>query len=1308
MSHHADLIDADFQQWKLRFRRVVWVRGACFVLAAAVSAVLVAGWFDFLARPRDIWLRWTISGIVLAAVLMTTWRVLIGPLRTAIDSARLARLLEQLTGHPTGEHSLATQTQAAMQHAPMLQAVTRSAAQRIQAHPSHQTLRDDACWRPMLGCGLVLMLAAASVSLGSQESWTAMRRLTAPWSEFAWSQHDWLVLVDQNFQAVGENTIVDVNQPLRWYVLDERGSPPEEVWLQVRRGDSTESRKLSIESVRHTDGGVTRAGLIEVASEVPLAIRVVGGDDRRMPWAHVAVYNPPRVSSFQIATIPPAYSGLDRNETESLSGHIECLIGSRIEVTATFDQPLTMATLVREGFPAEELELLDDGYEVLAAWTVMSAGRSKYQFEVIGEMLARNSTTRQCEVHAIPDEPPSIEVESPPASMLVTEAASVPVRFTAEDDLAVDQVAAAYSLTMSADAESYMLATDAQQITEQLMSATALLEPAALGAMVGDRISVWAEATDHFDLGSPHVSRSNVHTLSVVTEADKLSELNTRLAALVAELSRLEEQASQAANSLAELQIQVQTAGELPQTDMEIVRKLLFESQTAARDSYESETSLLAQVTRLVNELQWNELETTELGSQLATVAGGLSQLRDWDFPVLLSDLTLVVSKPYNIEDSQDAELAASIVRASQSQRAIADVLISMLNMLGEYRRFGSLGEAVAQLRLEQESLNQSTLRTAETTLGRDWSELSVQQQADLQRLAERQAQIAVMLSSLVAESLNQSARDISPTSAQPIAEIQRRLASPELSLWLQEASQYLGRNELGLAMPTQQVILTELSAIENLIAGHGSSVAATAVALDQSLATLQFVLDEQRILLHEIEQAAGDIGPYQQAEWADRQSRLLTQTERALVAQQVRMREPWIQAGRRGAMRMRGAHFAITQGDLATARTEQQEAVDDLSQSIGQLESLVSDDRLAQSFSEMQKLPQQLLALIDSQSQLFTQVRDLDAMHATAGQWNRELLRGVREAAGRQLSLAEDAADVVTSLSPWPAFQFAVDDAMLLMHQAAERLDARQAGPETQRLQEQVIHRLQQVQSSLSEVGPATPSQPEPLSDPGAQRERDASARLSQVRLLRNLQEELRLQTDDIVRIGNSTEDEMTSIAARQRGLADLAKPLLSVFGGSEVAQLADAAGSALVAIKDAATSIEERPFKMEVVSLQSEAVAALDRLLEAAPTESTLASGDAQPQQGEPSQPSEIEGQSTDTTAGTNGDGTGGDDPAAGTATEIEVQRARDRELAIDSWGHLPPRAQQVLQADFSAEFLPEYDDWIRRYYEALAEER
>lgn len=39
---------------------------------------------------------------------------------------------------------------------------------------------------------------------------------------------------------------------------------------------------------------------------------------------------------------------------------------------------------------------------------------------------------------------------------------------------------------------------------------------------------------------------------------------------------------------------------------------------------------------------------------------------------------------------------------------------------------------------------------------------------------------------------------------------------------------------------------------------------------------------------------------------------------------------------------------------------------------------------------------------------------------------------------------------------------------------------------------------------------------------------------------------------------------------------------------------------------------------------------------------------------------------------------------------------------------WGHLPPREQEALFRSLSDKFLPEYEGMIRKYYEALAEEK
>jgi hypothetical protein len=57
---------------------------------------------------------------------------------------------------------------------------------------------------------------------------------------------------------------------------------------------------------------------------------------------------------------------------------------------------------------------------------------------------------------------------------------------------------------------------------------------------------------------------------------------------------------------------------------------------------------------------------------------------------------------------------------------------------------------------------------------------------------------------------------------------------------------------------------------------------------------------------------------------------------------------------------------------------------------------------------------------------------------------------------------------------------------------------------------------------------------------------------------------------------------------------------------------------------------------------------------------------------------------------------------------AEEGEAARQQRMGLATAAWGHLPPKVREQMRSAISEEFLPEYDELIRRYYEALATRR
>ena len=58
-------------------------------------------------------------------------------------------------------------------------------------------------------------------------------------------------------------------------------------------------------------------------------------------------------------------------------------------------------------------------------------------------------------------------------------------------------------------------------------------------------------------------------------------------------------------------------------------------------------------------------------------------------------------------------------------------------------------------------------------------------------------------------------------------------------------------------------------------------------------------------------------------------------------------------------------------------------------------------------------------------------------------------------------------------------------------------------------------------------------------------------------------------------------------------------------------------------------------------------------------------------------------------------------------GDPRDAQVPTLMQRRLVDEVWGHLPARLRQKLQNIYSEKTLPQYEDLVRRYFEALAEE-
>ncbi|MEZ6067523.1 MAG: hypothetical protein R3B90_17845 [Planctomycetaceae bacterium] len=167
-------------------------------------------------------------------------------------------------------------------------------------------------------------------------------------------------------------------------------------------------------------------------------------------------------------------------------------------------------------------------------------------------------------------------------------------------------------------------------------------------------------------------------------------------------------------------------------------------------------------------------------------------------------------------------------------------------------------------------------------------------------------------------------------------------------------------------------------------------------------------------------------------------------------------------------------------------------------------------------------------------------------------------------------------------------------------------------------------------------------------------------------------------------------------------------------VAAGSEAKSMVGSAAAAAAAVEEipaamrtAGSRLAEGQIEAAIESQQA-ALNQLDELLQALQSRRERQPGTA-PTSADPTPAGESatnpdeEGQQT---------GEPGSSPAreslsnSGSAHPVTVNIQRRRDLAHAVWGHLPDRVREQMQQSYRERYLPEYEDLVERYYEALAE--
>ncbi|MEZ6067525.1 MAG: hypothetical protein R3B90_17855 [Planctomycetaceae bacterium] len=633
-------------QLRRRLRLVVVLRGLVWAAVVTLGGLILAAGIDAFWHVNSPWLRLSFTTTSVVAGLATLFYKVHRPLRAPWDDVAVALLVERLV--PEWKDRLASAADFAGRVDPVAVAVVgfpNLGASHAGDAGLTRLVDTRAVWRAVAGLAVMLALLAGLVALAPGPASVAFARQWRPFSAPVWPRSVVLALLDADLQPLEQTRHVSAGEPMTVYVANLRGDLPP--GLQLLRSDDGRTHRTQLLTPTSLSAGRGGERELAVATLTPkigkVRLRAVGGDDREMPWTVIDVLPAPTLERFEIELTPPAYSRLPIVKETRGVGHLDALIGSTARLMVHSNVPLSRLTLHRDGAPAVELASTQGGLTFAAELSIDREGRGSYWFELTDEYAAA-SRSPEYELRGRRDEPPTIDLQSPPVSLTVTPHARLPLRGVATDDLGLAQVQLAYSSGLDTATpptiESPLpLVTPADG--SPIMSATIdqLWSIEKLRLVPGDRLHYWLQVDDGRTPEAQR-TRSREQTLQVLDIEEKRREIQAHQAGMARLVERMILRQQQAQQQTSDLSTQFSHAGELRGEDIKSLDNLDLERRRLLGDLTDGRAGLAAQILRVRQELSWNQLSDDAIESRMDRLDLVLRRLVDELLPSLSERLT--------------------------------------------------------------------------------------------------------------------------------------------------------------------------------------------------------------------------------------------------------------------------------------------------------------------------------------------------------------------------------------------------------------------------------------------------------------------------------------------------------------------------------------------------------------------------------------------------------------------------------------------------------------------------------------------
>lgn len=721
-----------------RIRRYVVLDSFLAVAAVVLSAFWLGLALDYLPvqiggteMPR---LARTILLLFVALILFfILGTMLFGRLHRPLPDDSLALLVERQ--HPQLGGRLVTAVQLNQpgrdgdSHSPkLLRRVHQQAAAAVDEVDPNRVFRWQPLMRKAMVVGPLAVCVLVFVVMSPESFGRAVSRLTLM-SDEPWPRRAHLEMVGIELPVVTASedetaapqmiTFADktIRLPrgssgtLRIRALADGAELPVVCTVQYRGDDGTRGQTNMRRVGRVVDGYqsfiLDGSPLSDLSDSLNFSVR---GLDDRLDDFRIEAVDPPAITEMKVVVRYPDYlrnegSGEYDLETAYQAG-LRLREGSDVTLVATSSRPLgDVDVLLKSDVEEQSAVTLTISDDRLEARLPIHGFRSATTVRLVPrdvDGISAQASYRYF-LGIVLDEPPTLQMELVGIGTAVTPIAKIPIKVTGSDDYGIEKFDISVAPS-SETGETPLTANVSPELDrdgkgETVLDLRDLTADKQLPELVpGGAVNLFGEATDAYDLGSNHLTRSEVFRLQLVTPEQLLALLERRELGLRARLEQTIDETRNLRDTLRLLRrgFQAATDGELAETErtreVQVRRLRTQQSGLQANKTSEELSGIAASLDDILQEMVNNRVDSVDRRERIGV------GVRD--------PLRQIVEEPLRELRDQIVEIEKTVadpeIAAEKSELAIEtaeDVLLQLTAVLDKMLDLESYNEILDMVR---------------------------------------------------------------------------------------------------------------------------------------------------------------------------------------------------------------------------------------------------------------------------------------------------------------------------------------------------------------------------------------------------------------------------------------------------------------------------------------------------------------------------------------------------------------------------------------------------------------------------------